>query len=200
VAGLLGWIALRLAYPFLAVNDPRPGGVLVIEAWMPDDCLQQAIAEFHRHHYDKVFVTGGPIDKGGPLSEYKTLPDLAAAVLFKLGMNSNDVVIVPAAAVIKDRTYASAKAMERWWHAHQMPVTRVNLISVGPHARRSRLMFEKALGDGVTVGVVALAPRAFDPRRWWHSSEGFRTVTSEIIAYAYARVLFRRPEAEALNQ
>ena len=199
VAALLGWIGVRLLYPFLAVNDPCRGGVMVIEAWMPDYCLRQALDEYRRRHYDKVFITGGPIEKGSALSEYKTYPQLAATLLFKLGMNSNNVVMVPCQAVPKDRTYASALALGHWWHAHQLPATRVNLLSVGPHSRRSRLLFEKALGRGVTVGVVALAPREFDPHRWWRSSEGFRTVTSEAIAYFYARVLFRQPKTDDLD-
>lgn len=197
LGSLLAWIAVRVAYPFLAVNDPSLGGVMVIEGWMPDYCLQEAVTEFHRHHYEKVYVSGGPVERGGPLSAYKTLPELAAAVLIKLGLSSNDVVVVASPGVQKDRTYASAIALLEWWRLHQTLPARVNLVSVGPHARRSRLLFEKALGDRMSVGVMALTPQDFDPRHWWRSSEGFRTVTSEAFAYFYARVLFRRPRAEA---
>src|SRR6202049_4424392 len=56
------------AYSFLAVNDPVDSGALVVEGWLPDYALQQAITEFRRDHYSRVFVTGGPLDYGAPLS------------------------------------------------------------------------------------------------------------------------------------
>src|SRR5580765_6735140 len=32
----LGWVGTRKIYSFLAVNDPHPGGWLVVEGWAPD--------------------------------------------------------------------------------------------------------------------------------------------------------------------
>lgn len=64
----------------------------------------------------------------------------------------------------------------------------VNVLTEGPTARRARLMFEKALGDGVRVGVVALPPRNYDSDHWWRSSEGVRTITGEVLGYGYARL------------
>ena len=61
---------------------------------------------------------------------------------------------------------------------------------MGPHARRSRLLFEKAFGRDTRVGIIALEDRDYDPAHWWKSSQGVRTVTDELIAYGYARLLF----------
>src|SRR5437764_3673419 len=58
VIGLATVAGIRGAYPFLAVNDPRPGGVLVVEGWAPDYALEAAIAETKQYNYEKVFVTG----------------------------------------------------------------------------------------------------------------------------------------------
>ena len=70
---LRGWVLLALSFaalvllaareirPFLAVTDPVPGGVLVVEGWVPDYMLEAAIAEFKRNHYAKLFVTGIPL-------------------------------------------------------------------------------------------------------------------------------------------
>jgi uncharacterized SAM-binding protein YcdF (DUF218 family) len=83
-----------------------------------------------------------------------------------------------------------AVSLKRFLHSHGLSQAQVNLITVGPHARRSRLVFEKALGGGAHVGIVAAPVIDYDPRHWWRSSAGFRNVTGEIIAYAYARLLF----------
>jgi hypothetical protein len=76
---LRGWIALLFtcavlivfavggAHSFLAVNDPVPGGVLVVEGWLPDYALEEAMTEFRRDHYTKLFETGVPLETGAPL-------------------------------------------------------------------------------------------------------------------------------------
>ena len=187
-------VVVRRIHPFLAVTASVPGGVLVVEGWTPDYVLEEAAAEFNRSHYEKIFVTGIPIEHGAPLSEYKTYADLGAAVLLKLGLTTNAVQAVPTPPVPRDRTYTSALALKSWLRAHAMSPASVNVLTVGPHARRSRLMFEKALGKGVTVGIIALPGREYDPKHWWRSSPGVRDVSGEAMAYAYARFLFHPPK------
>jgi uncharacterized SAM-binding protein YcdF (DUF218 family) len=180
--------------PFLAVTDSAPGGVMVVEGWVPDYIVKAAIAEFKQNHYDKLYVTGIPLLQGAPLSEYKNYAQLGAATLVKLGMSTNDVQAVPTGRTRRDRTYAMALSLKQWLREHGMAVTKVNLITSGPHARRSRLMFEKALGKGVTVGVIAVPAEDYDERHWWHYSQGVRAIISEALAYAYARLLFYPPQ------
>lgn len=190
----LGWLGTRKIYPFLAVNDPHPGGLLVVEGWAPDYAFEAAMQEFKRNHYDKVCVTGGFLDAGAVLSEYKTFAELGAAVLLKLGLGTNEVQAVPAPRVRRDRTYISAASLHRWLEQQTQPATHIHLITEGVHARRSRLLFEKALGPGVTVSVTAMPERDFDERHWWRSSAGVRGVIGEILAYGYARLWFREPK------
>jgi uncharacterized SAM-binding protein YcdF (DUF218 family) len=205
VPTLRGWLLVALSVtalalvgtlgigPFLAVTDSVPGGVLVIEGWVPDYMLEAAIAEFKRDHYARLFVTGIPLDQGAPLSEYKNYANIGAATLVKLGMSTNEVQAVPTDATRRDRTYAMALSLKHWLRDHDMAPKKVNLMTGGPHARRSRLTFEKALGKGVTVGVIAIPANDYDEQRWWHSSQGVRTIIGEALAYAYARLLFYPP-------
>ena len=197
VLGLLaGWGVFHGLYGFLAVTDSRPGGALVVEGWIPDTSLDEVVAEYRRAGYDKLYLTGGPLDKGAILAQYQTFPELTAQVLRRKGVSTNDLVTVPAPEVRQDRTYAAACALRAWWREHHVQPTRVNLVSLGPHARRSRMLFEKALEQG-PVGVIALAPPDYEPEQWWRTSAGVRSVTDEAIAYLYARILFRRPTGEA---
>ena len=205
VPTLRGWLLLALSLvawhssacseygPFLAVTDSVPGGVLVVEGWVPDYMLEAAIAEFKQNHYARLFVTGIPLEQGAPLSEYTNYAYIGAAILVKLGLSTNEVQAVPTGLTRRDRTYAMALSLKHWLREHDMSPTKVNLITGGPHARRSRLMFEKALGKGVTVGVIAIPANDYDERHWWHSSQGVRTIIGEAIAYAYARLLFHPP-------
>ena len=184
----------KQAYSFLAVNDPLTNGVLVVEGWLADYGKLQAVAEFNRHPCQKVFVTGGPLEIGIVLSEYKNYAALGAASLIRLGLPTNVVQAVPTPWVCKDRTYASAQALKQWFAQNQIAEPRVNLITAGAHARRSRLLFEKGLGPNAYVGVIAIEPRDYDTEHWWRYSGTVRAVINEMIAYIYARFLFRPPE------
>src|ERR1041384_2949097 len=93
---LLFVVALRSAYPFLALTEPLPGGVLVVEGWATDDTLQEVVTEFRRNHYEKLYVAGGPLDFGSFLSEYRTYAERGAASLTKMGLATNEVQAVPA--------------------------------------------------------------------------------------------------------
>jgi hypothetical protein len=186
--------AVRNVHPFLAVTDPVPSEVLVVEGWTPDYALEEAIAEFRRHHCSKLYVVGGPLEQGAFLSEYKTYAELGAATLMRMGLNRDAVQAVPRPAVRRDRTYASAVALKRWLQEHDAMPTSLNVMSVAAHSRRSWLLFHKAFGEGSRVGIVAVEDRDYDAKHWWRYSEGVRVVTGEVIAYCYARLFFRPAE------
>lgn len=187
---LLAYAGLRTAHPFLSVTDPLPGGLLVVEGWAPDKVIAAAWTEFKQGRYEKIYVTGGPLEQGAFLSEYESYARLGAATLVKLGAATNQVEAVPARAVVQDRTYASAVALRNWLLESGRSPDKLQLITTGPHARRSRLMYEKAFGNGTRVGVTAMPVDGYDPRHWWRSSAGVRNVLSEVFGYLYARFLF----------
>ena len=190
-AGLAGAMALRGAYGFLAVQDPVPGGVLAMEGWTDDLTLARAWAEYQRGGYAVWCVTGEPLEKGAALSEYHDYAALTVAAYEKMGGPRGALHPVPWETVRRDRTYASALALKAWLRERGLPAERINVITSGAHARRSRLLYEKAFGPGSRIGVIAEPERDFDPEHWWQSSMGFRAMVGELVAYAYARFLFR---------
>jgi len=180
---------------FIAVSDPSLGGTLTVEGWVQDRTLREAIAEFNRGHYTMLYVTGGPLERGALLSEYHTTAELGTASLLRMGMPKELVQVVPTPLVRRDRTYASAVALKRWLDAHHVVLSNLTVVAPGPHARRTRLLFQKAFGDATQVGAFAAMDLDYDPQDWWMSSNGFRAEIDEAIAYVYARLLFD-PAAE----
>ena len=193
---LVGVVALAVAvipraHSFLAVNQPVEGGPLVIEGWLPESAFQAAAAEFTRGQHEKIYVTGIPVDKGRPLLKYETFAELGAATLLQMGLSNEVVQAVPAPTTRQDRNHVSAVALQKWLRTHGPQPTRIEVVTCGAHARRTRLLYEKVMGPGVKVGIIAVETQDYDPRRWWFSSAGFRTVTDEMVAYLYTRFLFR---------
>lgn len=192
IAGVASTLVVRDAYYLLAPNDPTPGGLLVIEGWEPDYVLEEVLAEFRRNQYDGIVVTGEPVEKGAPLSEYNDYATLTVATLAKMGADPAVLHVAQVPTVRRDRTFASGVALRTWLRGHGLFGRPVNLVCRGAHSRRSRLLYERTLGT--KVGIIAIEDRSFDPAHWWTSSAGFRSVTDEAIAYMYARFFFQAPK------
>jgi uncharacterized SAM-binding protein YcdF (DUF218 family) len=192
--GLLIGLAISLVwniYPFLAVTQRVDTDVLVVEGWVPQYAIRAAITEFHSGHYQRLFTTGGPITgMGGYTNDYNTSASLGATRLRAAGLDPNLIQMVPSRVSERDRTYGSAVALRDWFQEHRLDVHAINVVTEDVHARRSRLMFQKALGPGVKVGVIAVPNPDYDSGQWWRYSEGVKEVVSEGVAYVYARVFF----------
>ncbi|MDB6155515.1 MAG: hypothetical protein JWL90_3968 [Chthoniobacteraceae bacterium] len=190
VAGTLGPFGLRAIHDFLAVNAPVIGTeTLVMEGWANDATVAATIREFNQGHYKRLYVTGGPIDKGAPLFKYKTYAEVGAATLVAFGFNPALVHAIPAPEMIRDRTYGSAVAFKEGLKAG--PVSSFNVVSTGPHCRRTWLLYQRACGADCEVGIISVDDLMFDRQRWWASSMGFRSVSDELLAYCYARFFFK---------
>lgn len=187
------FVSAHAIYPFLAITSPVSGGDLILEGWAADydHVIEKVIAEFKRNPYRKLYVTGGPIGPGASLCGYATSAEYGAAVLRGKGLSSDVVQAVPALQVIRDRTYASALALKNWQREHAVTSKSYHIMTLGPHARRTRMLFQDALGEGAIVGITAIEDQDYDPKRWWRSNAGVRTVIVEAIAYVYAQLLFR---------
>jgi uncharacterized SAM-binding protein YcdF (DUF218 family) len=177
---------------FLAITSPVGGQFLVVEGWMPAYAYREAAAQFHKGGYRKIIAAGviqEDEDADGDLREH-----FGGEKLIQFGVPSDLVVTASSEEVNRDRTFHSAKAVKRWLQEHGLRTASIDVITVGPHARRSRLLYEKALGNEIQVGVISVEDRQFDPNHWWRSSAGARRVIDELIAYLYARTLFSPPQ------
>jgi hypothetical protein len=192
VAGLAGMLLLAIAafvlgaHPFLAVTAPIPSKTLVVEGWLPDHAMEEAIAEFRRGSYEHLFTTGGPHERGSLLIEYRTSAESAAATLIRMGLSSNVVTAVPSQVKHRNRTFGAAVALRDYCQEHRLRLDSFNLLTEGAHARRSWLCFRRALGGSCQVGIIALVDRDYDPHQWWRFSEGVKTMIGEPLGFLYA--------------
>lgn len=176
------------AYPFLAVTHRVNSDTLVVEGWVHQYAIRTAVNEFQAGHYNHAFTTGGPVTgMGGYTNDYNTSATQAASQLQAEGLSAGLVQAVPARISDRDRTYSAARALRDWLSEHHSSVRAINVLTQDVHARRTRLLFQRALGDRTTVGIIAVGNPDYDARHWWRYSEGVRDVISEGIAYLYAK-------------
>lgn len=177
--------------PFLAVTERTPTKILVVEGWVHDYVIRAGAAEFKNGGYERAFTTGGPVEgSGGYVNDYQTSASVGAARLGAAGVPSGVVQMVPSRVMSRNRTYASALALRDWLSAHNVAAHSFNVLTESTHARRTRLLFQKAFGNDVAVGIISVPNPDFDGSHWWRYSEGVRDVVDGAVAYGYARFLF----------
>jgi hypothetical protein len=190
-------LAGRSLPSFLAPEQRVDAQVLVVEGWLPDFALQRALDEFRRGGYRQLWVTGSPIERGSAFARFDSYAELGAATLVHLGAPAEVTHAAPAGNVPRDRTYAAGAALARALSRQPDFDGRLNVMTMGAHSRRTRLLFRMAMPESWRVGVIPVTDPAYDPRHWWRTSAGFRDVTGEAIAWLYARWLFRPAEPDA---
>jgi hypothetical protein len=187
---VLGWAFIDWSQPFLAVTERVDSPYLVIEGWVPNYALEESIAEFKSKPYTMIFTVGADPLTGINFEKGDSIALEAEQRLLWLGVKPEVVQAVPAHIKYRNRTFQSAVELKKWFEEHHLPTTSLNLVTLGAHARRSRLLFQEAFGGETKIGIIAVENREYDPKRWWKYSEGVRQIIGEWIGYAYARFIF----------
>jgi len=205
---LWGWLVLLIfgaaavvviasgANGFLAPNEPAVGKdgtgarILVVEGWMHETDLDQAVAAFRRGRYERVVTTGGPVESWGDSHAWKSFAERAASYLKDHGLADVPVVAVPAPASTKERTFISALMVREWAQRSGVGLDVIDLFSASVHARRSRLLYRMALGNSAQVGVLSSWPHDFDPEHWWTTSSGTKLVIGETLSLIWTKCCF----------
>lgn len=182
-----------MIYPFLAIIEPVDADVLIVEGWIPERAYAQVAGLSRRGHYRRVLIVI-PVYEGDELYDGPGLfyDDYILSVAVKQGVPAASTHVLLCPATRRDRTFHCARVARRWLAEAEPAVSSIDVATLGPHARRSRLLYRMAFGR-LPVGAIALAEQTYDAERWWNHSSGIRDVFSETLGYLYARVLFRAP-------
>lgn len=193
---LTGWVVAVLAalmffvsaiHNFLAINEPVHANILVVEGWAWHSfAMREAAGEFNRGKYD-VLVTVGVLGEGResePIQE--NVAAQAAEQLRNLGVNDSAIEALVVRNIKRHRTYASALAVKHWLTDSKIDAVGINVVTLGAHARKSLVLFDRAFGKGVPVGVIAGRDERYNAERWWLSVRGIYTVLWSTVGYLYA--------------
>jgi len=175
---------------WLSLNHPVKAKTLVVEGWIEDYALKNALQFYEENNYKHLIVTGLPITQWHDYVTYKNTAEGAIAVMKGYGFQDTIYQAVIPLSVTINRTYNTAVATRLLFEKHPEFGKAFNIYSVGVHTRRTHLLFERAFGEDYNIGILADTDRTFDPKYWWHSSKGFRNVSNEFVAFNYVWAFF----------
>ena len=176
-SGSLGLLTQRL-----------PAQVLVVEGWIGREGVRAAAAEFDQRGYQYVVVTTG-LTADGREEHRGSFAEMAKQELIRLGISEDRIIFAPACDAKGQRTYGSAVAVWRALQRRGIRPKALNVFTLGPHARRSRLVFAKVYGVETQVGVVAWIPSDYGVVPWWRSSGRTKCLLKETIGYPFEILL-----------
>lgn len=185
-----GLILANNLYAFLAPNQPVGARILVVEGWLAPGELDQAMEAFRDGKYERIVTTGGPVAGWPGLSPDTNYAELAAGYLAQHGIRPEQIIAVPAPKSAQERTFLSAVMFRESAQRLGLKLDAIDVFSSGPHARRSRLLFQKALGENVRVGILAARPEGFDPEAWWRTSTGVEKMFFQTFGYVWVKCCF----------
>jgi hypothetical protein len=196
VISLLLYGGFRNLFSLLSPVHREQTKVLVLEGYVSDYVLLDAMREFNNNHYSLMITTGTPLENGDFLSPWHNSARVAGMSLIKMGFDSTKLVMIATDEFRNERTYNSAVSLKRWIRANRPDIRAINLITMSVHGARSRMLFRSALGDSIRVGIISIPNSYYGPDNWWKSSKGFRETMNEAIGYFYVRFFFRPYEKE----
>ena len=198
--------AARGAGDYLFVNEPaygqdgRGARLLVVEGWLDEDELGDAVAAYRHGRYERVVTSGGPIDTWREGQTATNFAERAADYLKRHGLADAPVAAASAPASTQDRTFLSAVAVRDWVQHEGLKPDAIDLFSAAVHARRSRMIYRLAFGPQVEVGVLAAPPRRYDLDQWWRTSQGAKSVLDEALSLAWTTCCFWPPEPSSYEE
>lgn len=174
-------------YGFLSPVKPVQSNILVVEGWIDDFAIEDAYKIYKEGNYNFVISVGGPMEMGN-ISHPVSTADIGMRSLLYLGVDSSKIVSVSRENVLRDRTYHSALAVKEWLEKNHPEIKNFNMVSLGPHSRRSWYLFRQAMPDK-EIGIIAIRDKRYDPETWWKTSKGMRSVVTEAFGYFYVFIV-----------
>ncbi|MEZ5329491.1 MAG: ElyC/SanA/YdcF family protein [Verrucomicrobiales bacterium] len=204
LAGLLAMVVGSGVFwriqPFLAISEPVPCRILVVEGWVDWLTIGAAVEEFHSGGYTRVLTTGGPVvGNGDYVNDFQTCASVGADRLRKSGLPAEKVQMVPCRKMARDRTFASAVALRDWFKSENLPMENFNVLTEDVHARRTQILYQKAFsadhnddGEGkeIQIGIISVPDPDYPAEEWWKYSQGVKDVFGEVLAYVYTKLFF----------
>ena len=168
---------------FLAVPTQRvEANILVVEGWIWDYAMESAAEEFKRGGYTLLATSGMPnFPQSG--QDQTTTADAAVARLQQLGVPHSQILTCPASYTSWNRTASSARAVRDKLLREGVRLERINVLTVGTHARKTILAYRRIMGPEVEVGIITIPSQNFDADRWWTSQAGIYAISKNTIGW-----------------
>ena len=90
------------------------------------------------------------------INSFNSHAELARDKLIVAGLDSLVIIAIPGQKVRINRTLSSALAIRDWLKTSEIKVKGINIVTLGTHARRTWMTYDKVLDANYEIGVISL--------------------------------------------
>jgi hypothetical protein len=94
------------------------------------------------------------------VNNFNSVAELARNRLLAMGVDSSKIFAVPGANVKINRTLTSALAFRDWLTTTKIEIKGINIFSMGTHARRTWMTYNKILKERYQIGIISVPDSA----------------------------------------
>jgi hypothetical protein len=183
-AFVVGLVCFVLSvHPFLALNRPVKADTMIVEGWVPDYAIANAVHEFKSGQYVRIFVSGFDVETANSDSTDASGTSRVVQNLIGMGIPTAAVESCPAPPSAFNRTSHMARAVRDRMRVLNVNPLGTNVVTLGPHGRQSLLAYRRMLGSTTPVGVITIPKNDYNPSYWWASSSGIKKTTKDFAGW-----------------
>ena len=119
---------------------------------------------------------------------FNSSADYSSYILKKSGFKDS-IISITACKTNISKTYSCALAFKEWYLNSSFKGKAVNIVSRGPHTRRTWMIYKKVLGRDTNVGVILVDSKEYNKNNWWKSGAGIKDTMDEMGSYIYTIIV-----------
>jgi hypothetical protein len=105
---------------------------------------------------NSAFVESRLSNKHEILTNFSSNAELARNRLVSMGIDSSRIIATPGERVRINRTLTSAVAFRNWLKTSNLEIKGINIFSMGTHARRTWMTYNKILNEKYQIGIISV--------------------------------------------
>jgi hypothetical protein len=90
------------------------------------------------------------------INNFSSRAEFARNRLLSMGIDSSQIIAIPGKKAKINRTLSSALAVRDWLKTSNIEIKGINIISLGTHARRTWMTYNKVLNEQYSIGIISL--------------------------------------------
>ena len=138
------------------------------------------------YHNNSEYDIGDLDGRSRIKNNFNSNAELARNRLMSMGIDSSLIIAVPGKKAKINRTLTSALAFRDWLNTSDIDVKGINIISVGTHARRTWMTYNKILNEKNVIGIISLPDNM---NRNSRKSRIFKTLRETLGIFYYWLIL-----------
>jgi hypothetical protein len=108
------------------------------------------------YQHNSVFVISKLDGYDRIVNNFGSVAEFARKKLLLMGIDSTRVIAIPCKSVRINRTLKSVLAVQDWLKTSDIEVKGINIVSLGAHARRTWMTYNKIMNKKCEIGIISL--------------------------------------------